>query len=508
VRHLPVRAASVTFLVGLALTTVVRPVALGAREPRDVTVTVDPAVEHQRIDGFGATFGTVANDTVDPLGEDLRHQALEALFGQIHVSTGSLDAALAEATADGTKQNDDGDPRHINWSGFQTGHADAMKRFVLSRPEASAFTDFALSQRINIRWASPWLFHPHHASNASLADEAAEQVLAGLLYWRDTLKVAPKYVLLVNEPTTGNQELGGATVRDLIEIVKRTGARLRENGFSQVRFVVPNEETEEASLATARAILSDKEARPFVGAIGYHAYPYGSAYSSVPRILARADHGDADGDRVAARHDLRDLAARYHVPLWMTEVSHGDVDMRSFDDLRGRAVHIHDELEFADATAYFGMFAMWDRYSEERHFGSATTGWSQEGTLVAIDQREATVTVTGLGYAMGHYARWVAPGSVRLDAKSSDALVLVSAFRDAATGRLVLVAINNAAENRTVSIRWKGTAIAGPVAGEQSTAEGRWQPMPTVPATADGVTVLLPAKSVSSLAVRRGDSRR
>ena len=98
---------------------------------------------------------------------------------------------------------------------------------------------------------------------------------------------------LFNEPLSGNGELAGGSVPEIIDIVKRAGARLRAEGFATMKFVIPAEETEELSLEHATAVLADPVARPFVGAIAYHPYPYGSTYASVPNILATSGSGQA-----------------------------------------------------------------------------------------------------------------------------------------------------------------------------------------------------------------------
>src|SRR3989338_3365615 len=132
----------------------------------------------------------------------------------------------------------------------------------------------------------------------------------------------------------------------------------------------------------------------------------------------------------------------------MTEVSHGEVDPRSFDNLLGRAIHIHDELVYANASAYFGMNNIWDTISHKEHFGNRNL-FSEEGTIVLIDNDDTqTVYITGMGYAIGHYARWIKKGAVRIEAESSDPLVQVTAFRDDSQKRMVLVVINNASTER------------------------------------------------------------
>lgn len=466
-----------------------------------VAVTVDARHEHQRIEGFGATYISLADGDADSLSADLRRRALAAAFQDVRLTTGLLDGPVLEMGPDGVPRNDDDDPNHFNWQGFRTARATTIKRVLLDRPEAASLGTLVWGQRINVRWGSPWLGDLRRRDFSRFLDEAAEQVAAGLVYWRDTLRVTPKYVLLFNEPTTGNRELNGGTIRDVVELVKRVGLRLRREGFSSVKFVVPNEESEAASLETARAILSDAEARQFVGAIGYHPYPWGSPYVSIPRLLAAADLGRVNAERRSLRHDLRDLANRYRLPLWMTEVSHGEVDARSFDDLRGRAIHIHDELEYADAAAYFGMVGIWDLQTHRLHYGNTDGFWNEEGTVVLVDQSTNTVRITGMGYAIGHYARWLHAGAVRLEVRSGDPLILVSGFRDDTTHRFVAVMINDAPEDRTLRIETTGLRISGEVSGERSTAAASWMPITATAPSGDILTVQVPAKSVTTIAV-------
>ena len=74
----------------------------------------------------------------------------------------------------------------------------------------------------------------------------------------------------------------------------------------------------------------------------------------------------------------------------MTEVSHAEVDPRSFDHLRGRAIHIHDEMVYADASAFYGMNAMWDKKTHAEHFagrgGEEPNAYlTEEDTIVLAD---------------------------------------------------------------------------------------------------------------------------
>jgi O-glycosyl hydrolase len=223
----------------------------------------------------------------------------------------------------------------------------------------------------------------------------------------------------------------------------------------------------------------------------------------VPRILKASGAGKPDDQSVRQRAELRDLCRKYALPAWMTEVSHAEVDPRSLDHLRGRAIHIHDEMVYADAAAFYGMNAFWDAKTHDAHFaGRANAGLlSEEDTIVLADNAKESVLITGMGYAIGHYARWIKRGAVRLEAASSDDLVQVTAFRDAAAGRLVLVVINNAPAARTLEVTASRLALKGAVVAEQSVAHRYWEKLKEfAPAAADRFGTQLPPLSVTTFA--------
>lgn len=479
--------------------------------PADVMVTVTNN-DNQAMDGFGCTtlsliWGRGIGDT---LTSSQRQRAIEAVYRDVGINLGVLEIGtpddLSRSAAGFIEpSNDNDDPMEFDWSNFNTLGSDDMKAGVVDLAEPLGFTGYYLGAKVNSSWGSPWLATLRGVDYDAYLDEAAETIAAMAIYWRDTFGISPKYLSPMNEPLSGNRELqGGAHRSDVVDIIKRAGARLRNEGFADVLFVVPGEETEEETLATASEILADAEARQFVGVIAYHTYPYGSAYAGVAPILGASGSGSPDAGRIAVRAHLRDLGAQYGVPVWMTEVSNGGVDVRSFDGLRARAIHIHDELLYANASAYFGMSNVWDLAAQRAHFGNEDLyGTRSEGSIVVIDNDADAVTITSMGHAIGHYARWIRPGARRIDAEADSAFVLVSAFRDDALRRLVLVAINNDPRARNVDVQLDGVLVVDAIGGEQSTAEaGAWQAIGggTIVA-ADRVRVTLPALSVTTVAL-------
>jgi MYXO-CTERM domain-containing protein len=173
-----------------------------------------------------------------------------------------------------------------------------------------------------------------------------------------------------------------------------------------------------------------------------------------------------------------------------------------FRAARGRAIHIHDELVYANVSAYFGMNSIWDTLSESFHFGTDGSALltTAHDTLVLVEQSKDTVNISGMGRAIGHYARFVSRGAKRIDATSDNGLVLVSAFSEA--DQFVFVLVNDAAESAKVSLSIQGGALAKVVSGEQSTKDAYWKPLTTfAPTDPSNLDVTLPAESITSLVV-------
>lgn len=477
-----------------------------------VEIRVEAKKTHQSMEGFGATTWTLYQPTASPAFKDLlgdslgpmRERVLDAVYGQVRLTMGNLGIGPVEtAGSEGNPGNDNDDPAVIDWSGFDTRGADGAKKLVVDLAAKHGFDNYSLAGNIDWRWRSAWMGELYKKDHARGLEECAEYVEAAVTHWQKINGTLPRTIHLFNEPTSGNGELRGGNAETVRDIVKCAGRRLRQRGFKDIKFVVPNEETVSRSLACAKVILEDEEARGFVAAVGYHCYPYGSPYASVPRILAASGRGKPHEGSVAERAALRELCAKYNLPAWMTEVSHGEVQPQSFDHLRGRAIHIHDELLYADAAAYYGMLAFWDKKSHDAHYaGRSNAGlYSEQDSIVLADNDKQEVLITGIGYAIGHYARWIKRDAVRLEATSSDPLVQVTAFNDAASGRLVLVIINNNSEAKSLDVRVSDLAVKGPVTGEQSVAHHYWTKIAELtPAAADRLTIDLPAMSVTTLA--------
>ena len=491
------------------------------------TILVDNGWSHQVINGWGTEY----TKEYEP-GADQIATILSLAYGQLHLNLGQAGQLLEAPVPDFTQTRDsDPDPFTINWNGFQGWQEQDDHDNWINAPSTIqdgngnfltakqlGYTDYFLGTSFpNIRWENPWLDHIRQTDPATYRQKVARELLAYELYYQNNYGETPPLFQFGNEELTGNHAIyaggsqdsypGGPT-QEMVDLIKTSGQRLADNGIGPVQFIAGTEETESASLGLARAILADPAAAQYVGVIGYHEYPYGSEYSSLARVLQDSGTGHPLADGIQVRNQLRDLGARYGLPVWLTEVSHGSdggLASDTFDSLRARAIDIHDNLIYADMSGFFFQGVYWDTVLQQNHFGDRLTlaqlqALDGDSFVVLGDPTTNTWQLTTGAYALGHYSRWVLPGDVRVEAGSDNPLVQVTAFRDDADGADSFVLINNSAQDQQVTISLANGSFGDVLSGEQSTAAALWNPLGGItPDDANDVTLTLPAQSVTSL---------
>jgi len=222
---------------------------------------------------------------------------------------------------------------------------------------------------------------------------------------------------------------------------------------------------------------------------------------------------DAPADGVQVRNSLHNLGQQYGVPVWLTEVSHGNVGGHqpvqgdTFDALRARAIDIHDNLVYADMSGFIFQGAYWDTELQRNHFGTDLTlaqlqAEDGDAFVVLGDPTANQWQLTMGAYSLGHYSRWVRPGDVRVDANSDDSLVQVTAFRDGAGGTDSFVLINNSNEAQEVTLSLSGATFQGSLSGEQQILSIAGADQLTEVARSPRVRVGLAPKAVDEIAQR------
>ncbi|WP_433618616.1 cellulose binding domain-containing protein [Dactylosporangium sp. CA-139114] len=207
-------------------------------------------------------------------------------------------------------------------------------------------------------------------------------------------------------------------------------------------------------------ILNDPAALANVDIIGAHLY--GTPYANFPYPLFQQKGAGKE--------------------LWMTEVYYPN-STDSADAWPG-ALDVAEHMHHAMVDAQFQAYVWWYL---RRSYGPMR----EDGQ---ISKR---------GAMMAHFARFVRPGYVRIDATANPASnVFVSAYRGGDT--VVIVAVNKNTSSVTQQFTLAGTAASGGVSNWLTDASRNVAPQSALTMTNGSITVTLPARSVTTLVTSVG----
>ncbi|MDQ3041115.1 MAG: hypothetical protein M3R11_01900 [Acidobacteriota bacterium] len=468
----------------------------------ETAVAVNAATTYQTIEGFGATILTsrrglasqiIAEPSSDNITNEQRTEIYRLVFGQVGISMGNLQMPLLE----------------INQNVFDYSESEFVYNSIMQGAIANGQSVANYQPAYNINHGGmSWMTSLRDQNYQAYLKACGNHVVKGLTKWKQLTGIEPPIAMIFNEPLSGNVELRSNSTREVVDIVKAVGSAVRKAKFRTVKFYLPNEETTAKSLETATAVLNDPTAKQYVGAIGYHTYPYGSTYAELTNILATSGAGMPNEAEIQARTQLKNLAQAHQIGLWMTEVSNGNyvypnstaTAIGSMGHVRARAIHIHDELKYANVAAFFGMNAFWDKRSHIEHFGAGTSMDQELDSVVLLDNEGTnnTFTITGMGHAIGHYARYVKKGALRISATASNNKVQVSAFKR--SNQYSFVFINNETTAQTINVTLSNGTLGAILRGEHSYGTSRWTALanfsPSSPVT---FQITLQPESITSI---------
>lgn len=421
----------------------------------DLTVTLDAAQRFQTIEGFGTserlfddphtteTFDAVTKraSAVPPPADQAR--ILDALYvdlGLTRVRFLPTDFGNIEPV------NDNADPMVADLTKFDFSWKQGDGHIALTKS--------MIARGLTTYYGAPggletWMTETNPA-------EYAEWVIVMLKYWKSQGLEMP-YYSLKNEP--GYRPSGGvwsgAYLRD---VTKLLGARIKAEGL-RTKIVVPDDVTPLEAYGRLVTILSDPEARQYVGAIAYHLYDFGG------------------------RDKVKALAAQYGIPVWMSEYS-------TPGDWLAWATITHDMLATYDASAVdymWGFFGDWDR--------------SQLIRILVSGSRYVGFDIQRQYYVTGQFSRFVRPGAVRIAASSPDPDIKVSAYLEGA--KVVVVAINSGPRDRAVRFEL-GTVASCVTSGAavRTSATENWVTLPAIAIDAPRFAVTLPTKSITTVVAK------
>lgn len=364
------RSARLGFLLFAAVGAAVCTVAHG-----DVTVTIDPNVQHQTILGWGASSWLPSQIT-----PALRQETIDMAVNELGLTRLRLEPPGGNAAHQRRWEweNDNADPEDTNWAAMNTAGMDArvvemvapFKQLVEANGET--FTMYLSPSFFNGGSSGevpPWLFH--------CPAEYAEFATSMLRYLKDTHGLAVDYYCILNEAGNNNAFWEDAVAR----MIKTLGPRLAFYGLgTKVQF--PEAISADTSWSFIRAVQQDEEIWPYIGLLSYHLY----------------------GNNDPARSKIRDFGLARGLPTAQTEYMNLSMDVLYADFVNGGV-------------------SVWEVYGITSQFDLGYERLRRQGNYWKFRQ----------------VLRYVRPGAARIAVTSTDTGLRALAFKKGEIHTIVLI---------------------------------------------------------------------
>ncbi|MBD3242402.1 MAG: hypothetical protein GF331_17560 [Chitinivibrionales bacterium] len=431
--------------------------AIAAAACAQTTVSIDPANTYQTIEGFGA------HGSAKVWWQDGTYYTER--FGNLVIGDMGLTMIRNEFYPDFEPSNENGDPNNLDMSKFSyTGiFGNRQKGYIVSMKNKAASLGEPL-RWITSYWTPPkWMKTNNSEINGghllpSARAELAELAVATVRAYKEQCGVDLYALSIQNEPAFEEPYNSCVyTAEEYRDAIKVIGPKLHG--------VYPD-----VKLFGAEDMLHNWTRTPYAGMCQQDPV-------SRDHLNVFAVHGYSDGVHPTPASEAVSMWTRAGAnctaagkPLWMTETS-GYTE--SWDD----CLHL---AEMIYAALKYGKLAAW-------------VWWQLGGGC----DYNALVTTDGeycrRGYIHKHFARYIRPGAVMIDAISSEELVFSVAFHHPQQHTLALVLLNAGNAQQTVSLAGAGLPS---LTVYRSTSSESCQERGTL---APGATLTMPAQSLVTL---------
>lgn len=371
------------------------------------TITVNPAVTYQTMDGFGTSLRLFDDPHVNGLaptaptgGIIMTAAQRDTIYDLLYSPTRGI--ALNRLRA------------HLSQPGWQTREGGPLfTDGPYPGPRAAAAIDFiekARTRNAELRTGFQIAEFDSWIDRSTSPLTIARYIKTTLDYARSR-RHEPDWAGIQNEPSNGMPYFSGENLRDIAIELKNL---LAADGYA-TKIAAPDDLTDGAGAPKAAIMLRDPAARSSLKALSIHLY------------------GNQSPTQMAA------LAHQYSLPLWMTE----------FDDRIGG-----NEIGWASAIVH-EMIVNYNVSAVDMlagFLGSPAFG-SPGATYITLNSSGTSYrgyTLNPSYFQTGHWSKYVTRGSVRIAAESTNPNVKVSAFTKA--GKKVIVLIHSAENSASVAI--------------------------------------------------------
>jgi glucosylceramidase len=410
------------------------------------TFRLDPAVSHQTMVGFGATFLEAGMVCLNSLKHDRQEAVLRALFDpQAGAGFSAMKTVIAgtDFMSAGPWYSYADSPNDTELKSFSIARDLGRNGLVTYIKRARRYGSFILQAPMD--YPPDWMLfdvEKNQDIDPRYFDALAHYYLR---YVREYEKqgIVIDYLSLFNEPGIYTK-IPYDKIRDLLKnhvgpLFAREGVRTRLQ-FSEA----PDRGNAYQNYPT---VLDDAEARQYVANLPFH------GYRSTPEDYRK----------------IGELHRRYpDLPLWMTEVCYAylagtpetmKLPRTDFADGDFWGNEIVSDLECGVSAWIYWNLILDEKggpwlVSTVHHNPDPNV----EHPIVIVNRRTKQVTYTGLYYYLAHFSRFVRPGSVRIGSSGGGDGVRCVAFRTP-DGQLVAELLNSRRQAARVSVKCGGRIL-------------------------------------------------
>ena len=479
------------------LLTEAAPVTFGRGSSAEPTIVVDPRRTYQRMDGFGASITDSSATVLYRLAPATREATMRSLFDPVR-GIGISFLRQPIGSSDFTAASE-----HWTYDDVPAGQTDfALRHFSIARDEAQVLPLLRRAKQLNPRlsvmgtpWSPPaWMKTSDSLVGGRLKDDPAvyrayARYLVKFVQAYARAGVPIDYLSVQNEPQ--NRAPSGypgtdMPVRQQVAVIEALGPLLqRVSPRTKILAYDHNWATHPADIATTPP-GEDPETD----------YPYEVLASPAARWIAGTAYHCYSGDPSAqtALHE-----AFPHKGIWFTECSgsHGPDDPP--------AQVFRDTLTWHSRNIVIGTTRNWAKSVVTWNIALDPSGGPHLGGcdtctgLVTVGP-DGTVTRNAEFFTIGHLAKFVRPGAVRIDSTSFgttgwNGQIMDVAFRNP-DGSTALVVHNENDDPRSFAVRvgerqfeytLPGGALATFTWPADRSLRSRYEAVPLVDATATAV---------------------
>lgn len=378
------------------------------------TVSVDPAVMYQKMDGIGVN----ANHRSWRGGELI--PALDRLIDE----AGMRLFRVVFDLSDWEDPNDNADAAVMNQPYYDALYATPrfeplweMAEYLNSR----GITDGLMFNFMG--WGPDWM--GGHSLAPGMEDEWAEMITSLLVYARNVRGIDFKLVAPNNEPNISNEGISTADGAQYAAALHALAQHLDAAGLGDVRLVAPD--LAGGGTAYLPELLADDVVMAKIARFGVHSYSGGGGGSSgVGDLIAASDYPQT--------------------PFWMTEFNvwcdgcdQGVPGDYNWEYTRGTAEYLFDHLANGAAGA-----TVWEGY-DSSYAHHAPAPWSFWGILRVDDIHASSYTYSPRKnfYTVAQFSRFIAAGDVRIGVSTTESGVDLQAYMRPSTGGVAVVGLND-----------------------------------------------------------------